>query len=72
MAVVEGVGGVPVVLHILQPGVLIPVPRAPVRLRAAGEVGVLQRRFLKILLLLLKLNSKAKIQQIVKNYKVKR
>ena len=41
VAVVEGVGGVPVVLHILQPGVVIPVSRAPVGLRAAGEVGVL-------------------------------
>ena len=44
MAVVEGVGGVPVLLHLLQPGVVVPVPRAPVRPRATGEVGVLYRR----------------------------
>ena len=42
MAVVEGVGRVPVVLHALQPGVVLPVPRTPVRLGAAGEVGVLR------------------------------
>ena len=44
VAVVEGVGGVPVLLHLLQPGVVVPVPRAPVRPRATGEVGVLYRR----------------------------
>ena len=44
MAVVKGVGGVPVLLHLLQPGVVVPVPRAPVRPRATGEVGVLYRR----------------------------
>ena len=49
MAVVEGVGGVPVLLHVLQPGVVIPVSRAPVRLRAAGKVRVLYRRFEKII-----------------------
>ena len=41
MTVVEGVVWVPVSLDSLQLGVVGPVPRAPVRLRAAGEVGVL-------------------------------
>ena len=30
VTVVEGVGGVPVLLHGLQPGVVLPVPRTPV------------------------------------------
>ena len=42
VAVVEGVGRVPVVLHGLQPGVVLPVPWSPVRLGATGEVGVLR------------------------------
>ena len=45
MAVVEGVGRVPVLLDRLQSGVVLPVPRAPVGLGATGEVGVLREGF---------------------------
>ena len=49
MAVVEGVGRVPVLLDCLQSGVVLPVPRAPVGLGATGEVGVLREGFQQLM-----------------------